>query len=220
MATTSDVTKVRVKSLEQLVERGQVWGRMAEKYGVTNPVPPWKSSLDGMCDALDQCATVIPSLTRREEEDRLSEHQYAELPFPESQLVSLAHSLIVRGVIDEAALVSRMAAVRVRLESCGPDAKTFPLSSMEGHADEEGKTDNLNRYNEDIYKQVKAHSIQLSRLVDMVESLQSQVKQLQETTKLRKHHKTTSVRKKSTSNNSIKTKKKTYRRESARSRKK
>ena len=86
MATTPDVAKVRVKSLEQLVERGQVWGSMAEKYGVTNPVPPWKSSLDGMCDALDECVTVIPSLTRREEEDRLSEHQYAELPFPESQL--------------------------------------------------------------------------------------------------------------------------------------
>jgi hypothetical protein len=70
-----------------------------------------------MCDALDECSTVLPLLTRREEEDNLSEHQYAELPFPESQLVSLAHSLIVSGVIDEAALVSRMAAVRARLES-------------------------------------------------------------------------------------------------------
>jgi hypothetical protein len=219
MATTPDVTKVRYRSLEQLVERGQVWGRTAEKYGVTNPVPPWKSSFDGMCDALDECATVLPSLTRREEEDCLSEHQYADLPFPESQLVSLAHSLIVRGVIDEA-LVSRMAAVRARLESCTPDAKTFPLSSMEGHAEEGGKTDNLNRYNEDIYKEVRAHSIQLSRLADMVESLGSQVKQLRETTKLRKHHKTTSVRKKSTSNNSIKIKKKTDRRGSARSGKK
>jgi len=96
--------------------------------------------------------------------------------------------------------VSRMAAVRARLESCAPDAKTFPLSSMEGHAEEEGKTDNLDRYNGDIYEQVKAQSIQLSSLADMVKSLQSQVKQLQETTKLRKHHKTTSVRKKSTSN--------------------
>jgi len=219
MATTPDVTTVRVKSLEQLVERGQVWGRMAEKYGVTNPVPPWKSSLDAMCDALDGCATVLPPLTRRDEEDRLSEHQYTKLPFPESQLVSLAHSLIVRGVIDEVALASRMAAVRARLESCTSDAKTFPLSSMEGHAEEEGKTDNLNRYNEDMYKQVKAHSIQLSRLADMVESLESQVKQLQDA-KLRKHHKTTSVRKKSTSNNSIKTKKKTDRRGSTRSTKK
>lgn len=74
--------------------------------------------LDWMCDALDEYATVLPSLTRREEEDHLSEHQYADLPFPESQLVSLAHSLIARGVIDEAALVSRMAAMRARLESC------------------------------------------------------------------------------------------------------
>jgi len=54
----------------------------------------------------------------------------------------------------------------------------------------------------------------------MVESLQSQVKQLQETTRLRKHHMTTSVRKKSTGTNGTKTKKKINRRGSARSRKK
>jgi len=118
MVKTPDVTNIRVKSLEQLVERGQVWEKMATKYGVTNPVPPWKSSLDGMCDALDKRAMVLSTLTRREEEDRLSEHQYAELPFPESQLVSLAHSLIARGIIDESALTSRMAEVRARLESC------------------------------------------------------------------------------------------------------
>jgi hypothetical protein len=91
---------------------------MAEKYGVANPVPPWKSSLDGMCDALDKKATVLPTLIRREEEDLLTENQYAELPFPESQLVSLAHSLIARGVIDESTLKNRMAEVRSRLESC------------------------------------------------------------------------------------------------------
>jgi len=118
MVKTPDVTTVRVKLLERLVERGQVWDRMAEKYGVTNPVPPWKSSLDGMCDALDKYATVLPAVTRREEEDSLSENQYAELPFPESHLISFAHSLIARRVIDEAALTSRMAEVRARLESC------------------------------------------------------------------------------------------------------
>ena len=83
-----------------------------------------------------------------------------------------------------------------------PTAETFPLSSMDSqHEDEEDqkkeiKTDTLNRYNEDIYEQVKAQSIQLSSLADMVESLQSQVKQLQETTRLRKRHNTISVRKK------------------------
>ena len=33
----------------------------------------------------------------------------------------------------------------------------------------------------DLYKLVKAHSIQLGRLTDVVESLQSQIKQLKET---------------------------------------
>lgn len=118
MGPSSDITSVRVKSLEKIIERGQVWSRMAEKYGVTNSIPPWKSSLDGMCDALEKCTTVLPTSTRREDEDNLSEHQYANLPFPESQLVSLAHSLIARGIIDETALANHMTAVRARLESC------------------------------------------------------------------------------------------------------
>jgi hypothetical protein len=98
-----------------------------------------------------------------------------------------------------------------------PTEETFPLSSMEAQHDEEDqkkviKTDNLNRYNQGIYEQVKAQSIQLNTLADMVESLQSQVKQLQETIRLRKHSKISSARRKSTTNKGIKTKKKTKRR--------
>ena len=106
-----------------------------------------------------------------------------------------------------------------------PDTETSALSSMEDQQEEEEdekkeiKADNTNRYTGDIYEQVKAQSIQLSSLADMVQSLQSHVKQLQETIRLRKHNKTSSVRKKSISNNRIKTKKKTKRRGSARSRK-
>ncbi|HXP49981.1 MAG TPA: hypothetical protein VN922_08510 [Bacteroidia bacterium] len=98
-----------------------------------------------------------------------------------------------------------------------------PLSSMEKQQEKEEdqkneiEMDNSNRYNGDIYEQLKAQSIQLSSLADMVQSLQSLVKQLQETIRLRK---TSSVRKKSTSSNRIKTKKKTKRRGSARSKKK
>jgi hypothetical protein len=114
MSTGQDITTVTVPTLERIVERGQVWPRMAEKYGVANPVPPWKSSLDGMCDALDKEA-ALPLLSRRQDEDRLSQEVYRTLPFPESQLVALAHSLIVREVIDEDALASRMEAVRARL---------------------------------------------------------------------------------------------------------
>jgi hypothetical protein len=81
-------------------------------------------------------------------------------------------------------------------------------------------SDNRNGDNEDIYEQIKAQSVQLNRLINMIESLQSQVKQLQETIRLRKHNKTSSVRKKSITNKGIKTKKKTKRRGNAISRRK
>jgi hypothetical protein len=103
-----------------MVERNQVWSRMAATYGVDNPVPPWKTSLDGMCDALDQSSCgpeVLGFVERRNEEDTLSATAYADLPYPENRLVALAHSLLARGVIDEAELEERMAVVRARLES-------------------------------------------------------------------------------------------------------
>ncbi|MEB3981727.1 thiocyanate hydrolase [Mycobacterium sp. 663a-19] len=109
-----------ISPLAKIVERDQVWSRMAAKYGVDNPVPPWKTSLDGICDALDQsaCGPEILSLVdRRKEEDMLSATVYSELPYPENRLVALAHSLLARGVIDEAELEARMAIVRARLEA-------------------------------------------------------------------------------------------------------
>ena len=93
---------------------------MAAKYGVENPVPPWKTSLDGLCDALDQasCDTNVPSFKeRRDEEDALAATLYSGLPYPESQLVSLAHSLVARGVIEETELQQRLTAIRARLEA-------------------------------------------------------------------------------------------------------
>jgi hypothetical protein len=109
-----------VAPLAKIVERNQVWSRMAAKYGVDNSVPPWQTSLDGICDALDQSACGAAALDftdRRDEEDALSETVYADLPYPENRLVALAHSLVVRGVIDEAELSERLAAVRARLEA-------------------------------------------------------------------------------------------------------
>jgi hypothetical protein len=108
------------EALKQIVERNQVWPRMAAKYGVENPVPPWKTSLDGLCDALDQssCDTPAPSFKeRRDEEDALSATVYADLPYPENQLVSLAHSLMTRGLITEAELQQKLTAIRARLEA-------------------------------------------------------------------------------------------------------
>ena len=108
-----------IAPLAKIVERNQVWGRMAAKYGVDNPVPPWKSSLDGICDALDQssCGASLLSVDLRNEEDALSATVYSGLPYPENRLVALAHSLVRRGLIDEAELEERLAAVRARLEA-------------------------------------------------------------------------------------------------------
>jgi hypothetical protein len=109
-----------IPALEEIVERNQVWSRMAAKYGVTNPVPPWKTSLDGLCDAIDHaaCDANVPNFKeRRDEEDALSASIYSDLPYPESQLVSLAHSLLARGVIDESELRQRLASIRARLEA-------------------------------------------------------------------------------------------------------
>ena len=105
--------------LQELVTHNQVWPVMAAKYGVENPVPPWKTSLDGLCDALDQasCDADVPDFKeRRDEEDALTATVYADLPYPESQLVALAHSLLTRGVITEAELQQRLSTVRARLE--------------------------------------------------------------------------------------------------------
>ena len=110
----------RIKTLDEIVERNQVWPVVAAKWGVENPVPPWKTSLDGLCDALDQaaCDENVPSFKeRRDEEDTLSTSVYESLPYPENQLVALAHSLVARGVIDEAELKQRLAIIRERLEA-------------------------------------------------------------------------------------------------------
>lgn len=109
-----------IDTLRRIVERNQVWPVMAAKYGVENPVPPWKTSLDGLCDALDRaaCDADVPTLAeRRDEEDDLSATVYSSLPYPENQLVALAHSLLARGVITEEELQQRLSAVRARLEA-------------------------------------------------------------------------------------------------------
>lgn len=114
------MTELDSDVLRSIVDRNQVWPEMAAKYGVENPVPPWKTSLDGLCDALDRaaCDAPVPSFAeRRDEEDALSTTVYADLPYPENQLVSLAHSLMVRGVITEDELRQRLSLIRRRLEA-------------------------------------------------------------------------------------------------------
>lgn len=113
--------------LEGIRERGRVWGDLAAQYGVTNPDPPWRVTLEATCDILaaESCADpqahaeprsgVLPALERRAEEDDLSATVYASVPFPERQLLALAHSMIRRGLFDEAELARRMKQVQERL---------------------------------------------------------------------------------------------------------
>ena len=101
--------------LEQIRSQGRVREDLAAQYGVTNPDPPWKVNLEGICDALSAEACALPVLERRYEEDELSEDLYADVPYPERQLLALAHSLIRRGVVDEAELETRMKQVHERL---------------------------------------------------------------------------------------------------------
>ena len=123
MSTAGDsgaIEHVDIEALKHIVQRNQTWPRMAAKWGVENPVQPWKTSLDGLCDALDHasCDADVPNFKeRRDEEDTLSATVYSSLPYPENQLVSLAHSLLARGIIDEAELKQRLDSIRERLEA-------------------------------------------------------------------------------------------------------
>lgn len=106
-----------VSLLEKVRRQGKVWEDLARKYGVDNPDPPWKINLDSTCEALsaEQCA--LPVLERRNEEDVLSESLYQDVPYPERQLLALAHSMIERGLINEDELALRMKFVSKRLNS-------------------------------------------------------------------------------------------------------
>ena len=103
--------------LETIRTKGRVWEDLATQYGVTNPDPPWKVDLEATCDVLAAGTCALPVLERRWEEDELSDDVYAGVPFPERQLLALAHSMIRRGLIDEAELARRMEEVDRRLNS-------------------------------------------------------------------------------------------------------
>ena len=123
----TDVTPIPV--LEEVRSRGRVWEDLAAQYGVTNPDPPWKIDLEATCDMLaaDSCvkpysevepgSCALPSLERRAEEDDLSETIYEDVPFPERQLLALAHSMLKRGLFSEEELARHMEEIGQRLRS-------------------------------------------------------------------------------------------------------
>lgn len=110
-----DLDQSPITLLEKIKTKGRVWDDLCEQYGVDNPNPPWKITLEATCDILAEEACALPVLERRWEEDELSKTHYPDVPFPERQLLALAHSMIRRGLMDEDELARRMEEVDQRL---------------------------------------------------------------------------------------------------------
>ena len=94
----------------------KTWEKLAPRYSVTNPDPPWKVSLYATCECL-AAGKALPLLERRYAEDQLGETLYRGTPAPEQQLLALAHIMLSRGLVSEEDLGRRMVAVRSRLEA-------------------------------------------------------------------------------------------------------
>ena len=113
--TGQDSKPSPISLLEKIRSQGRVWEDLAEQYGVDNPDPPWKINLDSTCEALSAEACALPLLERRNEEDEFCDSLYKDVPYPERQLLALAHSMIRRDLIDEDELARRMKEVDKRL---------------------------------------------------------------------------------------------------------
>lgn len=107
--------KSSIQVLEKVKNKGKAWEDLSKKYGVENPDPPWKITLEATCDVLSEVSCALPGIERRWEEDELTDEHYADVPFPERQLLALAHSMIRRGLIDEKDLEKHMEEVGKRL---------------------------------------------------------------------------------------------------------
>jgi hypothetical protein len=116
MTVKSDIDQGRIALLEEICNEDKTWEVLAPRYGVTNPNPPWKTSLIATCECLAVNGT-LPTLDRRRAEDELAESTYRDVPAPERQLLTLVHAMISRGLVTEADLAARVRAVRSRLEA-------------------------------------------------------------------------------------------------------
>jgi hypothetical protein len=116
MSAKSKADLGRIALLDAIRSEGKAWDVIAPRYGVTNPDPPWKTSLIAMCECLS-VSGALPTLDRRRTEDELAAGVYSEVPVPERQLLALVHTLLSRGLVVEGDLASRMRTVRSRLEA-------------------------------------------------------------------------------------------------------
>ena len=116
MTAKSDLDFSPITIIEGIRRQDKWWEVLAPRYGVTNPNPPWTTSLEAMCECLDVTG-ALPALDRRKAEDDVIDVVYADVPAPERQLLALAHIMLNRGFVAENDLANRMQTVRSRLEA-------------------------------------------------------------------------------------------------------
>jgi hypothetical protein len=116
MSVASNADLRPIALLEAIRSQGKAWDIIAPRYGVTNPDPPWKTSLIATCECLS-IGGALPTLDRRSAEDELAQAVYGDVPAPERQLLALVHTMLSRGLVVEADVASRMRTVRSRLEA-------------------------------------------------------------------------------------------------------
>jgi hypothetical protein len=116
MSATQEVDVSPIALLEAIQHQGKEWDVIAPRYGVTNPNPPWKTSLIGMCECL-AVGGALPALDRRQAEDELGNTIYSKVPAPERDLLALVHVMLSRGLVAESDLASRMRTIRSRLQA-------------------------------------------------------------------------------------------------------
>jgi hypothetical protein len=116
MSADSNMAQHPIALLEAIWSQGKAWDVLAPRYGVTNPDPPWKTSLLAMCECLS-VSGALTTLDRRRAEDELAEAVYREVPAPERQLLALVHTMLSRGLVVASDLEARMRTVRSRLEA-------------------------------------------------------------------------------------------------------
>jgi hypothetical protein len=116
MSIASNADLGPIALLEAIRSQDKAWDVVAPRYGVTNPDPPWKTSLIAMCECL-AISGALPTLDRRRAEDELAQAVYSDVPAAERQLLALVHTMLSRGLVMEGDLANRMHAVRSRLEA-------------------------------------------------------------------------------------------------------
>ncbi|NRI69852.1 nitrile hydratase subunit beta [Rhodococcus sp. MS16] len=75
---------------------------------------PWESAMQATCECLSWRGTW-DNLERRQTEDALGETIYSKFPVHSRSVISTAHTLIDRGILDENELNNKMSEVRSRL---------------------------------------------------------------------------------------------------------